>query len=369
VAARRRLLLASQPLDFGVPSHVLDLIGELDTDRYDVRVACPPESMLWSRLRERPDVRLYPIGGARRPSPGDAVSFARLLRLVRGADVVHGHSSKAGFLVRLAAASVGRRARCIFTPHGWSFWAVEGREARLYLALERRAARWCRAMVAVSAYERDAGIAAGVGSAEQYRVIPNGIDLRRFAHEPQPVPGRIVMLGRLARPKRPELVVRALGRLRDHHPDAEVWLVGDGPLRAEVESLAASLGLAGGVAVTGRHHDIPAVLAGAHCLVLASDYEGMPLSLLEAMAAGVPVVVTRFGGVEEVVENGRTGFVVEPGSAEALAASLERLLDDPGLSRELGGAGRRRAEQRFSVRRMVAETASLYDEILARKAD
>jgi glycosyltransferase involved in cell wall biosynthesis len=369
VAARRRLLLASQPLDFGVPSHVLDLIDGLDTDRYELRVACPPESLLWSRLRERPDVRLYAITGARRASPADVVSFARLLRLVRGADVVHGHSAKAGFLLRLAAAWAGRRARCVFTPHGWSFWAAEGTEARLYRALERRAARWCRAIVAVSAYERDAGVAAGVGTPEQYRVIPNGIDFHRFAREPRPVAGRIVMLGRLARPKRPELVVRALGRLRDRNPDAEVWLVGEGPLRAEVESLAASLGLAGGVVVTGLHEDIPQVLAEAHCLVLASDYEGMPLSLLEAMAAGVPVVVTRFGGVEEVVEDGRTGFVVEPGSSEALAASLGRLLDDPELSRELGAEGRRRAEQRFSVRRMVAETAALYDEILGRQAD
>jgi glycosyltransferase involved in cell wall biosynthesis len=365
VAARRRLLLASQPLDFGVPGHVLDLIGGLDPDRYEVAVACPPESRLWSRLRERPDVRLYSLGRARRPSPRDALSLPGLRRLVRSADLVHGHSSKAGFLVRLAAMTAGQRSRCLFTPHGWSFWAAEGLEARLYLALERRAARWCRTIVAVSKHERDAGLAAGVGMPAQYRVIPNGVDLDRFERERRPVAGRIVMLGRLARPKRPELVVRALARMRERHSDAELWLVGDGPLRAEVEAVAGSLGLTGAVRVTGRREDVPQVLAEAFCAVLASDYEGMPLSVLEAMAAGVPVVATSFGGLDEVIEDGDTGFVVERGSVDALAASLGRLLENRELARLVGAAGRRRAEERFSVQRMVAETAALYDELLA----
>jgi len=365
VAARRRLLLASQPLDFGVPGHVLDLVEGLDRDQYDIDVACPRESSLWRRLQGRPDLRLHPIGRARRPSPADAVAFARLRRLMLRADLVHGHSSKAGFLVRLAARSAARRSRCIFTPHGWSFWAVEGPEARLYLALERRAARWCRTIVTVSAHERDAGLASGVGTPGQYRVIPNGVDIDRFQRERRPVPGRIVMLGRLARPKRPELVVRALARLRERRSDAELWLVGEGPLRAEVEAVAASLGLAGSVRVTGRRDDVPEVLAEAQCAVLASDYEGMPLSVLEAMAAGVPVVATRFGGLDEVIDDGETGFVVERGSVEALAAALNRLLEDPALSRLIAAAGRRSVEERFSVRRMVADTTALYDEVLA----
>jgi glycosyltransferase involved in cell wall biosynthesis len=365
VAARRRLLLASQPLDFGVPAHVLDLVEGLDRERYEITVACPPESSLWSRLRTRPDVRLHPMGRARRPSPVDAFEFARLRRLVLAADLVHGHSSKAGFLVRLAAKSAGRRSRCVFTPHGWSFWAADGLEARLYLALERRAARWCRTIVGVSAHERDAGLASGVGKPGQYRVIPNGVDVDRFHGERRPVAGRIVMLGRLAPPKRPELVVRALARVRERRPDAELWLVGDGPLRGEVEALAGSLGLAGAVHVTGRRDDVPQVLADAYCAVLASDYEGMPLSVLEAMAAGLPVVATSFGGLDEVIDDGETGFVVERGSVEALAAALGRLLADPALSGRIGAAGRRRAEERFSVRRMVAETAALYDEVLA----
>jgi glycosyltransferase involved in cell wall biosynthesis len=365
VAARRRLLLASQPLDFGVPGHVLDLVEGLDRDRYEIAVACSPESSLWSGLRGRPDISLHPIGHARRPSPLDALSLARLRRLVRRADLVHGHSSKAGFLVRLAAMSAGRRFRCLFTPHGWSFWAAEGLEARLYLALERRAARWCRTIVGVSAYERDAGLAAGVGTPGQYRVIPNGVDVDRFQAARSPVAGRIVMLGRLARPKRPELVVRSLARVRERHPGAELWLVGDGPLRGEVEALAGSLGLAGAVRVTGRRDDVPKVLAEADCAVLASDYEGMPLSVLEAMAAGVPVVATSFGGIDELIEDGETGFVAESRSVDALAASLGRLLEDPELSLRLGAAGRRRAVERFSVSRMVAETAALYDEVLA----
>jgi glycosyltransferase involved in cell wall biosynthesis len=361
---RRRVLLASQPLDYGVPRHVLDVIEGLDLDRFELDVACPRESVLWDRLRNRADVRVHPIGRARRPAPGDAASLRRLFPLVRRADVVHGHSSKAGFLVRLAAAGAGRRSRCVFTPHGWSFWATSGAEARMYRALERRAARWCSTIVAVSEHERSAGLAARVGRPEQYRLIPNGIELERFSGQPRPVDGRVVMLGRLAPPKRPDLVVRALARVRARHENAELQLVGDGPARAQVESLAKALGLSGVVRVTGRSDDIPEILAGAQCLVLASDYEAMPLSVLEAMAAAVPVVATRLESLSEVVVDGATGLLVEPDNPDALAAAIERLLDDPTKAAELGAAGRRRAQERFSKQRMVAEISGLYEEIL-----
>src|SRR5688572_24443299 len=97
---RTRVLLASQPPDFGVPAHVLDLVGGLDSDRYELDVACPRDSLLWRSLERRTGIALHPIGAARRPSPLDVVSWRRLARLVRRADVVHGHSAKAGFLTR-----------------------------------------------------------------------------------------------------------------------------------------------------------------------------------------------------------------------------------------------------------------------------
>lgn len=361
---RTRVLLASQPPDFGVPAHVLDLVGGLDSDRYELDVACPRDSLLWRSLERRTGIALHPIGAARRPSPLDVVSWRRLARLVRRADVVHGHSAKAGFLTRLAAVAAGRSRRCIFTPHAWSFWAARGVEGRLYRSLERRAAQWCRFIIALSEEERRFGLAADIGRPDQYRVIPNGIDVERFAAPPQPVPGRLMMIGRLDRQKRVDVALQALALVRARHPVAHLHLVGEGPKGEALRVLAAQLGVTDAVTFLGRRDDVPELLSTAACLVLSSDYEGMSLAVLEAMAAAVPVVATQVGGVDEAVVDGETGFVVPRGGPEALADAFDRLLGDPAAAAGLGAAGRLRARDRFSKERMVGETAALYEELL-----
>jgi glycosyltransferase involved in cell wall biosynthesis len=357
MAARRRLVLASQPLSAGVPGHVLDLVSGLDAGAWQIDVACPPTSTLWAALAGRGDVRLHRLGAARRPTPGDAVSLARLVRLARRADVVHVHSAKAGFVGRLAAQLAGRAARCAYTPHAWSFWAAGGAESSLYLRLERLAAHWCRTIVAVSRDERDSGLAAGVGRPEQYRVIPNGVDVSRFDVPRHPVPGRVLFLGRLAPQKRPDLAVQALARVEG----AELHLANDGPERESVARLAAELEVAPRVRFLGYRDDVPALLSQAACLLLTSDYEGASLTVLEAMAAGVPVVATRVGGVEEALDG--AGVVVEPGDPAGIAAGLERVLRDPEQAARLGEAGKRRAREQFTRERMVAETVALYEEL------
>src|SRR3954470_1047865 len=180
MARSRRILLAAQPLDRGVAQHVTELARALPARGFSVDVACPRGSTTWTSLSGVDGVALHAIQPQRRPAPADARSLGALLRLVGQADVVHVHSAKAGFLGRFASAVRGRRERCVFTPHAWSFWAVEGAEAGLYRRLERLAARWCRTIVALSSDERDAGLTANIGRSEQYRVIPNGISLERF---------------------------------------------------------------------------------------------------------------------------------------------------------------------------------------------
>ena len=195
---KSRLLIAAQPKDGGVARHVVTLVEALPAGRFAVDVACPRDSLTWSSLEGVEEVELHAIRPHRRPNPDDARSFMTLLRLAGRADVVHVHSSKAGFLGRLASLLRGKRSTCVFTPHGWSFWAAEGVEARLYVGLERLAARWCRSIVALSGHEREAGLEARVGRPEQYRVVPNGVRLERFALPRSPVRGRILMVGRLS---------------------------------------------------------------------------------------------------------------------------------------------------------------------------
>jgi glycosyltransferase involved in cell wall biosynthesis len=276
---------------------------------------------------------------------------------------MHAHSSKAGVLTRLAAAVRRRTHLCIFTPHGWSFWAARGSERRIYRLLERLAARWCRTILVVSDYERAAGLAAGIGRAQQYRVVRNGVDLERFSSQPRPVAGRIVALGRLAPQKRPDLAVRAFAELRAEHPAAELHFVGDGPLRGEVEQLVEALGLQGAIKLVGQRDDVSALLAQAACLLLASDYEGCPFSVLEAMAAGVPVVATSVGGVPELVEDGVTGRLVAAKSARALASAVSELLSAPERAIAMGCAGRERVQAEFTLERMVRRITRVYEEV------
>jgi glycosyltransferase involved in cell wall biosynthesis len=359
---KSRLLIAAQPMDGGVARHVVTLVEALPPGRFAVDVACPRGSLTWTSLEAADGVELHPIRPHRLPSPDDARSFATLLRLAGRADVVHVHSSKAGFLGRLASFLRGRRTACVFTPHGWSFWAADGAESRFYVGLERLAARWCRAIVALSGNERDAGLEAGVGGPGQYRVIPNGVRLERFALPRAPVRGRVLMVGRLAPPKRPDLALRALAAVRKTIPEAELHVVGDGPLRSQAEALARELGLGTAVRFLGHREDVPELLVSAECALLASDYEGCPLSVVEAMAAGVPVAGTDAGGTGELVQRGTTGELGPLGDAEALAAALERVLGDPARAAELGAEGRRVAAESLSLERMVDRLVELYEE-------
>jgi glycosyltransferase involved in cell wall biosynthesis len=363
VTSQRRLLLAAQPWDGGVARHVVALAEALPPARFALDVACPRGSLTWTSLEGRPGVELHAIGAHRRPHPGDTRSWLTLQQLVGRADVVHVHSSKAGFVGRLASFSRGKSQACMFTPHGWSFWAAEGLEARFYARLERMAAHWCRTIVALSADERDGGLAERVGRPEQYRVIPNGIALERFALARAPERGRIVMVGRLAEQKRPDVALQAFASARRRRPELELDIVGDGPLRPEAERLAAGLGVDGAVRFLGVRDDVPELLARAECMLLASDYEGSPLAVAEAMAAGLAVVATDTAGTNELVRPGRTGKLVPCGDSEGLAAALVEVLADPKLAARLGAEGRRLAQAELSLEGMVERLVALYDEV------
>ena len=360
-----RLLLAAQPLDGGVAHHVVDVVDGLAPDRFEIDVACPRRSVTWTALQGRPNVRLTEISAARRPAPADAASLARLTRLVRRADVVHAHSAKAGYLARLAALPTRRTGRVAFSPHAWSFWAGSGAERAVYLLLERLAAHWCATIVAVSEAERDAGLAAGVGSDRQYAVIPNGIALERYGAEPDPIPGRAVMVGGLRDQKRPDLAIRAIVAVRATVPNAELVIVGDGPRRAELEALASGLGAGDAVRFLGTRHDVADILRTASVLVLATRYESWPLTLMEGMAAGAPVVATGVGGIPEIVDDGRTGLLTRPDDLEGLTSALRSLLEDEDRARSMGAEARSEAHRRFGRGAMQVSLAALYERLAA----
>jgi glycosyltransferase involved in cell wall biosynthesis len=296
----------------------------------------------------------------------DALALIELVRLCRRLrpEIVHAHSSKAGALGRLAAALARVPVR-VFTVHGWSFAAYGGLPGRLYLWVERRLRRLTTAVVCVAEASRDVGIAAGTCPAERTLVIHNAVDVAAFgASEQLRGTPQVVSIGRFAFPKDFATLVEALAATR---ADYRAAFVGEGPLLPEIAAVIRERGLAERIDLLGSRSDVPAVLASADIFVLSSRSEGFPISVLEGMAAGLPVVATDVGGVSESVVDGETGLLVPPDDPGALAAALDRLLTDRALRLRLGAAGRERARRHFDLAGFRRAHVELYLRELERR--
>lgn len=362
---RTRLLMISSSFWGGVPQHVRDLVECIDPAAWSVEVACPRGGQLWQAVDGRPGLRLHAIPSGTGIGPADVLPWLRLLRLVRRADITHAHSSKAGFLARSAAMVTGRTRRCAFTPHAWSFLGFSGWKGHVLVAAERLASRWCALIIAVSDDERVAGLRRGVGRPDQYRLIENGVDVSRFSGKSRPrrEPDRILVVSRLNPQKRPALALEALVELRRSRPAATLAFAGDGPLRPELEKVVACAGLGGEVEFLGHVDDVAVELSRSSCLLLTSSYEGCPLSVLEAMAAGVPVVATRAPGTAGLIEHRVTGLLVDDEPA-IIAAALDEVLAHGTSTAETVERARAVVRRDHSRDRMVGELLSAYAEML-----
>ncbi len=297
----------------------------------------------------------------------------RLYDLLRSErfDVLHTHSSKAGLVGRLAAAAAGRPPLVIHHVHGWSFNDAQPAYVHAaYVSLERVAARPGFLMLSCSRATDAQGRRERIGRDADRRVVINGVDRRdNLRRRNRPAIRRrlglgrrdllFLQLGNLKPQKDPLTFARAAESASRRLHRARFWIAGDGPLRERVETLAGTAGLEGRLRVLGWRRDVPDLLAAADVLVLSSLFEGLPMAVLRAMAAGLPVVATAVDGTPEAVEHGRTGLLVEPRDWRGLSDALIRLGSDPGLRRRLGGAARERSRQ-FTGRRAAEETLRLY---------
>jgi glycosyltransferase involved in cell wall biosynthesis len=283
--------------------------------------------------------------------PGLAFRLARLLRRW-GADVVHTHDERPHLYGTLAGRLAGV-GRILHTRHG------QGRNlSRRQRALVNLAASWVDRFVCVSHDSARLAVRQGV-PARKVCTVWNGIDLERFAcTDPQP-DGPAVIVARLSPEKDHATLLRAAALVVRRDPSFRLEVAGDGPCREDLHRLAGELGLAGRVRFLGQVRDVAALLARAGLFVLSSLSEGVSLTLLEAMAGGLPVVATRVGGNPEVVADD-TGLLVPPADPDALAAALLHLWQDSGERRRLGAAGRTRVERHFDIRRMVAAYERMY---------
>jgi len=341
----------------GAGQYVLTLLTQPRiTQHFDVAVACPEGDLAAALRRAGVPVLLYP--GADRSFSWQALrALVGLMRRWRPR-IAHTHGSLAG---RVAAALAG--ARIVYTKHGLAAAEEASVQVRRPGSLLKRMAVTLMAdrIVAVSEAVKAALVAAGADPA-RIRVIPGGVETAAFAAVPPPVPGVVGALGRLEWEKGFDVLLEAMTSLP---ADVRLLLGGEGQQRAALAAQVERLGLQSRVRLTGFVSDVPAFLGQTGIFVLPSRSEGLGLVLLEAMAAGRPVVATRVGGIPEVVVDGETGLLVPPDDPSALAAAVLRLLRDPDLALRMGEAGRRRVEALFSARKMAEETAALYEELMA----
>lgn len=338
----------------GLERVVLDLVTHADRTRVNPRVVCLEHA---GALAPRFTAAGIPVD-CLPPTSGMTGRILRLARLLRdvGADIMHAHNVKAHLHGALAARLAGVPVS-VSTKHGRNFPT-----GALTRAANRLASSLCSDLVGVS--NDCAALWHDVESADASKVsvVTNGIDLDAFPRWTGVLddPPRAVSVARLSAVKDPLTLLEATRRVVDRQPNFRLDLVGDGPLRADVEAAIVQLGLRDAVRVHGNVDDVGATLRGASFFVLASTSEGISLTLLEAMSTGLPIVATRVGGTPEVVAHGENGLLVPARAPEQLAHAMLWLLKRPDIRRRMGCESRRRVEERFNLLSTVDTYEQMY---------
>lgn len=347
----------------GAQSHLLELIRGVREKGVEASLIVGEEGFLCAAVREiGVPVSIVPSLVPQVSPRNDVCAIREIRQLLAGIrpDLIHAHSSKAGLIGRISARILGTPS--VFTAHGWAF--TQGTSlARKAIAIpsEYIGGRVGSAVIAVS--ENDYALAQKYRICRRSRLfmISNAVKTAAKIADPGASPPIIISVARLAPPKDPVLILKALAGCSG---DFRLWLVGDGPLRAETEREAERLGLTSRTVFWGTRTDVVDLLAQAQMFVLASDYEGLPISILEAMSAGLPVIASKVGGVSELVIQGETGIQVAPKSVVELRNALQHFILDPESRRKAADLGRARAVMCFSMEQMVSKTMSVYDTVL-----
>jgi len=363
-------------LNIGGPARQALLLTKALRDQYRTVLAVGRAARSESQMSD-PDVEVVPIPLVRNPSPlKDLASLAAARRLLRTWEpsIVHTHTAKAGTIGRMAALRLDPRPKLVHTFHGHVLDAYFGPLAqRMALGTERRLAPKTDILVAVSEEIKEQLLNLGIGQPEQWRVIPVGIDLSRHAEirggqgdlrQRLQIPSGIPLVG----------IVGRLAPIKDHAtllsamvevPNAHLAVIGDGGMRRGLERVTRQLDLSDRVHFTGWILDMPAAFGDLDLVVLTSANEGTPVSLIEALACGKPVVSTAVGGVSSVVQHGKTGYLIPSRAPHDIATTLNSVLASLPAARQMAQTARLEILSRFSHERLIRDIRSLYDELLS----
>lgn len=343
---------------------LVTLLGA-DPAHYDLWVAGSPGGPLWERAANN-GVRIVQLRHLREKiAPwDDVVVLLQLIRLMRRErfTIVHTHSSKGGFLGRLAAW-LCRTPVIVHTIHGFAWHDFMSRRRRsVYIALERLVRPMTHAFFAVSPQVAREAVAVGMAPSASIFVVPSAVELDKIPDGPDQliraelgIPAHVPLVGTVGRldfQKAPLDFVRMAASVRASHPETRFVWVGEGNLLEEARAEAGRLGVE--ILFTGYRNDAAGVASSFDVFVISSLYEGLGRALSEAMASGRPIVATAVNGVVDIVEPGKTGFLAPPADPETLARHIIWLLGNPDAARRMGEAGRERARSLFDPALMCA---------------
>lgn len=347
----------------GASMHVLELAGEMQRRGCNVSILLGPGDIVAQLARQRDlHVIVEPLL-LRQISPLHDLRclfrFNRLLRQLQP-DVVHLHSAKAGLLGRMVAKI--QKIPVVYSVHGWSFSMYSGMKARGFRLLEKLLLPLTDKLVLVC--KRDVKLACDILGARsgQIALVHNGIAERpESGLVKDSVPCRLISVARFEAPKDQITLVKAMATIPSG--DWQLTLVGNGPTMAECQQLAIQLGLQQ-IEFLGERADVADLLAHSDVFVLSSRSESLPVSVIEAMRAGLPVVATDVGGMTELVKEGINGFLVEPGAVQCLGERLAGLIADPALRQRMGLESRSRYQQYFTLQDNGDRLLAIYRQLL-----
>src|SRR3989344_9134034 len=355
----------------GAQRYVVDLATNLPKDQYEVVVAAGGNGPLFGQLSAQGIVVSQLKNLARQINPiKDIAAYLELKKLIKSVkpDVVHLNSSKAGVVGSIAAAHAGVQ-KIIYAVHGFAFnESVSAWKKWLYRLAERRSARYKHALIFISAFDRLTSASLGLSSRQQLVTIHNGVNPPALLPQPQArqalgLPVDKIIIGSIANfypTKGLATLVRAVGIISQRQPMLHLALIGDGIERPALEAEIKRLGLADRVALCGQRPQPGQYLGAFDIYVCSSVKEGFPFSILEAMAAGLPIVSTNVGGILEMITNSATGVLVEPKDPQAMADAITSLLSDQIQVDRLGRQAQQAVREKFSLERMIKETTKVY---------
>lgn len=368
----------------GAQKSALELCRRLPRERYDVEVLAGPDTGQEGDLQAEftaagLPVHIFPGLHREENRASDLSALWRLSGFIKRGryDVVHTHMAKAGVIGRMAAG-LAHKPITVHTAHGWAWHNFLDRKTKeKYVGYERRAATHCQKIIVTNEKDRGKALANGVAPPAQFTLIRSGVDFSVFdpaQHDkaaaraelglPEKAP-IIITVGALTEQKNPLEAAQIVANVKNSFPELRWLVVGDGPLREALHAEAERLNLGDTFQWLGLRQDIPRLLAAADVFLLTSRWEGLPCTLLEAMAMGKAVVATQVDGVLDVIEDNVTGYVRDPEDVPELTAMVVRLFRAPNLIAEMykGNAAFIRKPE-FSVERMVEQVDALYQELL-----